>query len=47
MHARFSDVDKKLAEQDERFDRVDAELAEIKTEVKALPRAIAELIANR
>ena len=47
VHARFSDVDKKLAEQDERFDRVDVELAEIKTEVKALPRAIAELIANR
>lgn len=39
MHARFGD-------QDRRFDAVDGGLADIKREVKALPRVIAEMIGR-
>ncbi len=40
MHARFDDMDKRFDGMDKRFDRLESE-------VKAIPRAIAELIDER
>ena len=40
MHARFDGMDKLFVKIDKRFDRVEAE-------IKAIPRAVAELIDER
>lgn len=46
MHARFDDVDKRFDKVDARFDRIDASMDGMKSELKALPRIIAEMIAK-
>jgi predicted nucleic acid-binding Zn-ribbon protein len=54
IHARFDDVDRKLAEHDGRFDKLeshfhklDGHFDKLETKVDALPRVIAEMIAKR
>ena len=54
MHARFAEVDErfdavdeKLAAHDRRFDAVDRRFDVLEEKVDALPRAIAEMIAER
>lgn len=58
MDARFEHMDARFDRMDARFDRVDTELAAVKAEMRerfaaleqnidALPRAIAELLAQR
>ena len=47
QHAKFAQIDSRLDKHDARFDRIDKRLDDLTAEVRALPRAIAELIAKR
>ena len=44
MHDRFVQVDRRFDQVDKRFDQVDQRFDRIENELKALPRAIAEII---
>ena len=47
MHARFNDIDGRLDGMDRRFDQLENKVDGLTTELRAMPRGIAEMIAER
>ena len=47
VEPRFNSIDQRFNGFDERFGRVEADISEIKANLDALPRAVAEIITKR
>jgi len=47
MYARFEDVDKRFDQVDKRFEQVETRLERVEGKIDALPRVIAEMLAQR